>query len=118
MSSLAIGQVDQQTDFDRLLMYVQACTIRIENLHRYAPVLFFSKKGAPAWMHRNEDSLLRAAGENALASATRGGSCTHPDQSWILARKALKSDALCVGTSSLILPFFLGGGVALHECLG
>ena len=47
-----------------------------------APVLVFPEKEAPAWMGRNEDSLLRAAGEKTLlASATRGGSCTHPDQS-------------------------------------
>jgi len=37
-------------------------------------------------MGRNEDSLLRAVGEKGLlASATRGGSCAHPDQSHGLA---------------------------------
>src|SRR6058998_683180 len=82
-------------------------------------LLCSSSRDVPAWGGRNKDSLLRAASEKGLpASATRRGSCTHPDQSWILAHKALKSDDLCVGTSSPILPFFLGGGVALHECLG
>ena len=39
-------------------------------------------------MGRNEDSLLRAAGEKRLlASATMGGSCTHPDQSRDLAQR-------------------------------
>jgi hypothetical protein len=41
----------------------------------------FWSKDAPAWMGRNKDSLLRAADEPSLASATRGGSCAHPDQS-------------------------------------
>src|SRR6266516_1075765 len=82
-------------------------------------LLCSSSRDVPAWGGRNKDSLLRAASEKGLpASATRRGSCTHPDQSWSLAHKALKSDDLCVGTSSPILPFFLGGGVALHECLG
>src|SRR6266567_1801869 len=99
-------------------MHVQPGAIGVEDLHRNAPMLFICvmfRRG----MGRNEESLLRAASEKGLpASATRGGSCTHPDQSWMLAHKALKRDDLCVGTSSPILPFFLGGGVALHECLG
>jgi hypothetical protein len=82
-------------------------------------LLCSSSIDVPAWVGRNKDSLLRAASEKGFpVSATRGGSCTHPDQSWMLAHKALKSDDLCVGTSSPILPFFLGGGVALHVCLG
>ena len=73
---------------------------------------------APAWMGRNKDSLLRAANEKGLLiSATRGGSCVHPDQSHDLARKALVKNDLCAGASPPILPFFLGGGVALHEGL-
>src|ERR1700736_3328175 len=69
-------------------------------------------------MGRNEDSLLRAVGEKSLlASATRGGSCAHPDQSrglalWHKLRAISVSEHLL-----LILPFFLGGGVALHERL-
>lgn len=47
----------------------------------------FWSKDAPAWMGRNEDSLLRAADETSLASATRGGSCAHPDQSRGLAQR-------------------------------
>jgi len=73
---------------------------------------------APAWMGRNKDSLLRAANEKGLlTSATRGGSCVHPDQSHDLARKALVRNDLCAGASPPILPFSLGGGVALHEGL-
>jgi hypothetical protein len=68
-------------------------------------------------MSRNEDSLLRAAGETALASATRGGSCSHPDQS---RRLALRHKIRVISVSEhllLILRFFIGGGVALHERL-
>jgi hypothetical protein len=68
-------------------------------------------------MGRNEDSLLRAAGENTLASATRGGSCAHPDQSRGLARRLNLRAISGVGASSPLLLFFLGGGVALHERL-
>jgi hypothetical protein len=78
----------------------------------------FWSRDAPAWMGRNEDSLLRAAGEKRLlASATRGGSCAHPDQSRGLAHRH-KLRAISVSEHLLlILPFFLGGGVALHERL-
>ena len=68
-------------------------------------------------MGRNEDSLLRAAGEHALASATRGGSCTHPDQSRGLVHRHNRRAISGVGASSAILLFFIGGGVALHERL-
>lgn len=68
-------------------------------------------------MDRNEDSLLRAAGETLLTSATRGGSCIHPDQSRGLAREAQYAHDLCAGTLLLILLFFMRGGVALHERL-
>ena len=62
--------------------------------------------------------ISRAANEKRLlTSATRGGSCVHPDQSHDLARKALVRNDLCAGASPPILPFFLGGGVALHEGL-
>jgi transposase IS116/IS110/IS902 family protein len=83
-----------------------------------APVFFFQSKDAPAWVGRNEDSLLRAAGEKRLlVSATRGGSCAHPDQSRGL---ALRHKLRAISVSEhflLILLFFLGGGVALHERL-
>jgi len=68
-------------------------------------------------MGRNEDSLLRAAGETTLASAPRGGSCAHPDQSRGLARRRHLRAISGVGASSALLLFFLGGGVALHERL-
>jgi len=68
-------------------------------------------------MGRNEDSLLRAAGEHALASATRGGSCTHPDQSRGLVHRHNMRTISGVGASSPILHFFIGGGVALPERL-
>ena len=83
-----------------------------------APVLVFSEKEAPAWMGRNEDSLLRAAGEKRLlASATRGGSCAHPDQSRGLVPRHNMRAISGVGASSPLLLFFLGGGVVLHERL-
>ena len=68
-------------------------------------------------MGRNEDSLLRAVGENSLASATRGGSCTHPDQSRGLVHRHNMRTISGVGASSPILHFFIGGGVELHERL-
>jgi hypothetical protein len=68
-------------------------------------------------MGRNKDSLLRAVDESALANATRGGSCAHPDQSRGLARWRNLRAISGVGASSSILLFFLGGGVALHERL-
>src|SRR5947209_7633973 len=77
----------------------------------------FCVQDAPAWMGRNEDSLLRAAGETALASATRGGSCAHPDQSRGLVQRHNMRAISGVGASSPILRFFIGGGVALHERL-
>src|SRR5947209_5562077 len=77
----------------------------------------FCVQDAPAWMGRNEDSLLRAAGETALVSATRGGSCAHPDQSRGLVHRHKMRAISGVGASSPILRFFIGGGVALHERL-
>jgi hypothetical protein len=68
-------------------------------------------------MGSNEDSLLRDAGEKTLASATRGGSWAHLDQSRGLARWRNLRATSGVGASIPILPFFLGGGVALHERL-
>src|SRR5207253_8497677 len=61
--------------------------------------------------------ISRAAGENTLASAPRGGSCAHPDQSRGLARRRHLRAISGVGASSPLLLFFLGGGVALHERL-
>ena len=68
-------------------------------------------------MGRNEDSLLRAADQHTLASATSGGSCTHPDQSRGLVLRHNRRAISGVGASSPILLFFVGGGVALHERL-
>jgi hypothetical protein len=45
------------------------------------------------------------------------GSCTHPDQSFLLALAALLENDLWVRTSILILPFFMLGGVARHDGL-
>src|SRR6266536_1656556 len=68
-------------------------------------------------MGRNEASLLRAAGEKALTSATRGGSCAHPDQSRGLVPRHNMRAIFGVGASSPILHFFIWGGLALHERL-
>ena len=55
-------------------------------------------------MGRNEDSLLRAAGEKTLlASATRGGSCAHPDQSRGL---ALRHKLRAISVSEHLLLFY------------
>ena len=62
--------------------------------------------------------ISRAAGKkHLLASATRGGSCTHPDQSRGLAHRHNVRAISGAGASSPILLFFIGGGVALHERL-
>jgi hypothetical protein len=61
--------------------------------------------------------ISRAVDESALANATRDGSWAHPDQSRGLARRRNLRAISGVGASSPILPFFLGGGVALHERL-
>jgi len=69
-------------------------------------------------VRRNKDSLLRAAAEkHLLASATMGGSCTHPDQSRGLARRRNVRAIPGAGVSTPLLLFFLLGGVALHERL-
>lgn len=50
--------------------------------------------------------------ENALLPwATMCGSCTHPDQSPLLAHTALRRNDLWVRTSAPILLFFILGGV-------
>ena len=61
--------------------------------------------------------ISRAAGEPSLASATRGGSFAHPDQSRGLVQRHTMRAISAVGASSPLLLFFLGGGVALHERL-
>ncbi len=61
--------------------------------------------------------ISRAAGEHSLASATRRGSCTHPDQSRGLVHRHNRRAISAVGASAAILLFFIGGGVALHERL-
>jgi hypothetical protein len=59
-------------------------------------------------MGRNEDSLLRAVEESALANATRGGSWAHPDQSRGLARWRNLRAISGVEASSLFYSFSLG----------
>ncbi len=101
-------------------MHIQPRAVGIENLHFNAPGLFCSlgHKEAPKWVRRNKDSLLRAAGQKRLlASATMGGSCTHPDQSRGLAHRRNLRAISRSESPPLFYPFFLLGGVALHECL-
>src|SRR5947199_4576799 len=99
-------------------MHMQPCAVGGEDFHSNAPVLFFLIiKGCSGLDGRNKASLLRAAGEHALASATRGGSCAHPDQSRGLVPRHNRRAISGVGASSPLLLFFLGGGVVLHERL-
>jgi hypothetical protein len=68
-------------------------------------------------MGKNEVSLLRARDESSLVPATWGGSWAHLDQSRGLARRRNLRAISVVRASSPILPFFMRGGVALHDCL-
>src|SRR5579885_326227 len=70
----------------------------------------------PTWVGMTKDSLLRAARDKqVLASATMGGSCPHPDQSWNWL-VALRASDLWIEASSPILLFFIMGGVAPTCC--
>jgi hypothetical protein len=65
---------------------------------------------APAWMNRNEASLLRAASEKPLTSAPRGGFLRSPGSvSWSGSTSAHGENDLCAGTSPPHSPLFHGG---------
>jgi hypothetical protein len=107
-----------KTGFHILLMDVQSRTPLLEYLHLVSPACHLAPQiylcgeilqrgwGCPK-IH-----ISRAAHEKlALASATMGGSCPHPDQSWNWLA-ALRASDLWVEASVPILLFFIMGGVA------
>ena len=89
-------------------MDIQARTSLVEDLHLVTFLVILHRRSSFAVECPNvgvadQDSLLRAAHEkHALASATMGGSCPHPDQSWNWLA-ALRSADLWVEASLPIL---------------